>query len=216
MADIPHDQLEAFVNAKIDDAILPLKLRIANLVRAGTVKRVNDGDKGQKISPQVLKGEEPGELQTIGMFGFDSNAPEGSECLVIRIGANADHAIVISTGNRTMRPKTESGYSTQYDKDGQTIRLKSGGIIEIDAEALGVINLTQGGVAASASLTLAEPLVIFLGLLSTWAAAVQGAAVTATTGDLWLAAVKTLTPPPTFIGDTIRSKTVKVDSRDEV
>lgn len=65
-------------------------------------------------------------------FGFTSAPPKGSRALVVCVGGNTDHSVVVATENGSFRVKDlKSGESCLYDAKGSKIHLKDDGSIEL-------------------------------------------------------------------------------------
>ena len=70
-------------------------------------------------------------------FGFTSVPPANTQAVIIPIGGQTSHGIVISTENGSFRVKNlQGGEVAVYDESGSSIVLKKGRLIEIDCDVL--------------------------------------------------------------------------------
>lgn len=123
--------LEQFVRL-IKSLLDPIKRRVFLMIARGIVENVNDGEGVQFLQVSLLAGELRDELEHFGNYGFTSSPPVGSEAVVVFVGGNRDHGIVVGIDDRDTRIKSQAeGEVTIYDKQGQYIKFKEGNIIEI-------------------------------------------------------------------------------------
>lgn len=122
-------------------ALGPLSRRVRGMVARGVLKLVDDGSGVQRVQvqvgPQVLDGVDRPQ-----MYGFSSHPPAGGEVVVVFVGGNRGHGVVVGEGDRAHRPKAgEAGSVVVYDDAGHTITLRPGGV-EIDGGGhnLNVVN----------------------------------------------------------------------------
>ena len=70
-------------------------------------------------------------------FGLTSVPPAGTQVVVLPMGGETTHSIVIATENGSFRVKNlQSGEVAVYDESGSSIILKKGRLIEIDCDVL--------------------------------------------------------------------------------
>lgn len=92
-------------------------------------------------------------------FGFTSNPPAGSDCVVVPLGGKTSHGIIVTTTNGAYRiTGLSDGETAVYNADGAKIVLKKGRVIEIDCDKLNIkapsgVNITSEKVECSAVLT---------------------------------------------------------------
>ena len=65
----------------------------------GKVARVQAGGGVQKIQVEGLDGETVQDLEHAENFGFTSNPPAGSDCVVVPLGGKTSHGIIVTTTN---------------------------------------------------------------------------------------------------------------------
>lgn len=125
----------------------------------GKVARVQAGRGVQKIQVEGLDGETVQDLEHAENFGFTSNPPAGSDCVVVPLGGKTSHGIIVTTTNGAYRiTGLSDGETAVYNADGAKMVLKKGRVIEIDCDKLNIkapggVNITSGKVECSAVLT---------------------------------------------------------------
>lgn len=150
----------------------------------GKVARVQAGGGVQKIQVEGLDGETVQDLEHAENFGFTSNPPAGSDCVVVPLGGKTSHSIIVTTTNGAYRiTGLSDGETAVYNADGAKIVLKKGRVIEIDCDKLNIkapsgVNITSEKVECSAVLTAQGQINGNGGM------AVQGGSVTTFTGNV--------------------------------
>ena len=125
----------------------------------GKVARVQAGSGVQKIQVEGLDGETVQDLEHAENFGFTSNPPAGSDCVVVPLGGKTSHGIIVTTTNGAYRiAGLSDGETAVYNADGAKMVLKKGRVIEIDCDKLNIkapsgVNITSEKVECSAVLT---------------------------------------------------------------
>lgn len=125
----------------------------------GKVARVQAGGGVQKIQVEGLDGETVQDLEHAENFGFTSNPPAGSDCVVVPLGGKTSHGIIVTTTNGAYRIiGLSDGETAVYNADGAKMVLKKGRVIEIDCDKLNIkapngVNITSEKVECSAVLT---------------------------------------------------------------
>lgn len=125
----------------------------------GKVARVQAGGGVQKIQVEGLDGETVQDLEHAENFGFTSNPPAGSDCVVVPLGGKTSHGIIVTTTNGAYRiTDLSDGETAVYNADGAKMVLKKGRVIEIDCDKLNIkapsgVNITSEKVECSAVLT---------------------------------------------------------------
>ena len=91
----------------------------------------------QRVQVQGLADETLQEIEQLQQFGFTSHAPNGTDVIVIPLGGDTSHGIVIASEHGSFRLKSlQSGEVAVYDQSGSSIVLKQGKLIEIDCDTL--------------------------------------------------------------------------------
>lgn len=109
----------------------PLARRMRLMVARAVVAVVNDGLPIQGLQITALS-DEPLNAQRVQEYGFTSHPPGGAEAVVLQVGGNRSHMVVIATDDRRYRLKLEPGEVALYDSQGQKVVLYRDRI-EVDA-----------------------------------------------------------------------------------
>ena len=103
----------------------------------GTLNLVKTADNIQKVQVSGLADETLQDVELMQQFGLTSVPPAGTQVVVLPMGGETTHSIVIATENGSFRVKNlKSGETAVYDESGSTIILKQGRLIEIDCDIL--------------------------------------------------------------------------------
>ncbi|CDF98869.1 Putative Phage baseplate assembly protein V [Avibacterium paragallinarum JF4211] len=118
----------------------------------GMLNLVKSTDNIQKTQVSGLADETLQDVELMQHFGFTSVPPAGTQAVIIPIGGQTSHGIVIATENGAFRVKNlQDGEVAIYDQSGSTIMLKNGRLIEVDCDNFVLncktyqVNATQGG-----------------------------------------------------------------------
>ncbi len=108
-----------------------VRRRANGMIRRAVIKLVND-DKLQQETQVEVFGENEGAVEHFQAYGFTSNPPVDSECLIVRVGGAPEHQIAIASAKRDSRPKVAVGEVKIYTDDGDAIvHVKEGGEVVI-------------------------------------------------------------------------------------
>lgn len=117
----------------------PWKNRILLLVGRGILLATKDSSGIQQLQVTLLAGEVKDQVELMGHFGFASHTPKNSDVVMLSVGGNRDHGIVIATESREFRFKNlGEGECAIYSKDGDYIHLKNGNVIDIKTKTLNI------------------------------------------------------------------------------
>ncbi len=138
-----------------------IKNAMSNVRQAfrGKVKNVSSDDGVQRLQIEGLAGETVQDLEHAEQFGFTANPPVDSDCVVVPLGGQTSHGIIVTTTNGAYRVTgLQPGETAVYNQDGAKIVLKAGKIIDIDCTILNInatdgVNITTPEVKASAIVT---------------------------------------------------------------
>lgn len=112
----------------------PLKTRIANMVARAVLQSVNDSAKMQLVQLGVLAGETRTDVERLQNYGFTSVPIPGAEAAVLFVGGRRDHGLVLAVDDRRYRlVGLQQGEVAMYTDQGDSIKIKRGGDIEISA-----------------------------------------------------------------------------------
>lgn len=110
-----------------------LRNRILNMVGRAVIKAVNDAKGLQRLQLMVNAEEVLDDIERVQEYGFASNPKDGTEALVLFLGGDKSHGIVVATDDRRYRMKVSKGKVALYDDEGQYVYIKTGGVIETKA-----------------------------------------------------------------------------------
>jgi phage baseplate assembly protein V len=112
--------------------IRPFKERIAMLATRVVIMAVDDSKKIQMVQLSAFADEDLSDIERFQNFAFTSNPPVKSEGLMISLGGNRGHNVVIALDNRDKRPTgLKSGESAHYFNQEHYIALREGGKIQL-------------------------------------------------------------------------------------
>jgi len=112
--------------------IAPFHRMIRMSISRGVIKKVNDDPKMQEMQVKMLKDEVYSDLERFCEYGFTSVPLDKAEAIVVCIGGNRDHSVIIKTDDRRYRLKSlEGGEVALYTDEGDKIHFKRNKIIEI-------------------------------------------------------------------------------------
>lgn len=101
----------------------------------GRLTRVKSDLKIQQAQVNGLAGEQLQDTELFQHFGFTSNPPAGSQCLVVPLGGQTSHSVIIATENEKYRiTALDSGEMAIYSMDGAYVAIKRGRIVEVDCD----------------------------------------------------------------------------------
>lgn len=102
----------------------PLRMRLNNMVRRAVVKGYDDGTLQGSIQVSVLADEVQDTVEPFQHYGFSSWIPYDSEVVLLRVGGDGQHQVVIASARRQVRPKLpDTGAAMLWDDVGQRVLL---------------------------------------------------------------------------------------------
>lgn len=112
--------------------------RALNSIRLGfrgKLTRNNSASPIQLAQAAGLADELLQNVELMQQYGYTSNPPSGSECIVLPLGGRTGHGIIIATEHGTYRLKNlKPGEVALYSDEGDSIVLKRGRIIEVTTQ----------------------------------------------------------------------------------
>jgi phage baseplate assembly protein V len=111
-----------------------LKRKIYLLIGRAILTALDNTGKTQKVQVTALENETISDVERIQDYGFESVPAAGSgvETIILFPNGNRDQGICIKVYDRDNKPTgLNSGDSAQYDKSGNKIVCRNGGVIEI-------------------------------------------------------------------------------------
>lgn len=110
----------------------------------GVLHLVKSADNIQKVQTSGLADETLQDVELMQQFGFTSVPPANTQAVILPIGGQTTHGIVIATENGSFRVKNlQGGEVAVYDESGSSIVLKKGRLIEIDCDVLKIKAATK-------------------------------------------------------------------------
>jgi phage baseplate assembly protein V len=110
------EQLQRFIQ--------PITRKIGSMICCALIKSVEDGGKIQLLKLNMYQDETKDKVERIQEFGFTSNPPDDSEAVVLFIGGNRSHGIVVATDGSKYRIKNlERGGVALYNSNGDKVVL---------------------------------------------------------------------------------------------
>lgn len=110
----------------------------------GVLHLVKSADNIQKVQASGLADETLQDVELMQQFGFTSVPPANTQAVILPIGGQTTHGIVIATENGSFRVKNlQGGEVAVYDESGSSIVLKNGRLIEIDCDVLKINAATK-------------------------------------------------------------------------
>lgn len=114
----------------IQKLIAPTHRRVMLMVSRCVVDIVSDAFKMQRLQITVLDGETRDNVERFQEYGFTSVPFQGAEGVMVSVGGNHDHGIVIAVDDRRYRLKgLANGEAALYDDQGQKVHLTRSGIV---------------------------------------------------------------------------------------
>lgn len=105
------------------ELVRPLAMRLRAMVTRGTLAQADDGKKLQAVQVKGADGEVD-DAERFQQYGFTSRPQNGAEVLIVNVGADSAHPVVIAVDDRRYRVKgLAAGEVCIYDDLGQRITL---------------------------------------------------------------------------------------------
>ncbi|WP_232551165.1 phage baseplate assembly protein V [Klebsiella michiganensis] len=109
-------------------------LRGIRLAFRGRLTRVKSDLSIQQVQVNGLAGEKLQDAELFQHFGFTSCPPAGTQCIVLPIGGQTSHSIIIATENGAYRLQVASGEMAIYSDEGAYVHIKKGRIVETECD----------------------------------------------------------------------------------
>lgn len=113
----------------IRQTIRPIKNKILLSIGRGILLAAKDDKEIQQVQLTLLADEVKDQVESMAHFGFSSNPPKGSDLVMLSVGGNRDHGIVVASEHRESRFKNlAEGDTVLYNKNGKYIHIKGDNI----------------------------------------------------------------------------------------
>ena len=111
-----------------------------NIVARGVLQMVNDGTKMQSVQVAVLDGELIDGAERAQNYGFSSNPLAGAEAIVVCVGADRSHPVIIVADDRGSRATgLQPGEVKVYTHEGDYIHLMNQNKMEFKTRHLKIM-----------------------------------------------------------------------------
>ena len=125
----------------------------------GKITLVVSSEPIQRVQLSGLADETLQDLEHLQEYGFASHPPDGSEAVVIPLGGNTSHGVIVCSQHGSYRIKNlKPGETAIFNHEGAKIVIKQGKIIEADCDVYRV-NCKQYEVNAATDAKFNSPLV---------------------------------------------------------
>jgi len=116
--------------------IAPWKRRILSMVGKCIIEAIRDDSDIQLSQISVLDEEVQNDIERVQEFGFTSVPPKDSEGIVLYLGGNQQHGVIIATDSSEYRLKgLPDGATAIYNRNGDYVKLTDD-IIEVFADSV--------------------------------------------------------------------------------
>ncbi|MDO8933774.1 MAG: phage baseplate assembly protein V [Rhodocyclaceae bacterium] len=110
--------------------LAPLVRRLRLMASRAVLQLLNDATGIQVVQVKLLDGEVSDGVERFQDYGFTGNAPAGAEGVMLSLGADRAHGVVVVLDHRAFRLKAlETGEVAVYDDQGQKVHLTRDGIV---------------------------------------------------------------------------------------
>jgi len=115
--------------------VAPVLTRVKLLAQRAVVRASDDAPRAATLSLAVLAREQLARVERFAHYGFTSRPPTGSEAIVLCLGGNRDHPVVVADEDRRERPAggLAEGEVCVYAAGGARVYLRADGSVEIVA-----------------------------------------------------------------------------------
>lgn len=144
---------------QIKKFIEPLKRKVMMMVSRAVISSTNDQNGIQTIKSTLNRDEVRDGIQRVQEYGFSSRPKPGAEALIVFVGGNRDHGVIVATDDRRYRIKSMSeGEVAIYTDEGDVIHLKRGRKMEISTTELTIsapsaVNITTAQLSVSGNIS---------------------------------------------------------------
>lgn len=152
----------------ISDMIKPLRNRVYSMITRAVLETVNDASDMQLVKISLLADETRDSIERFQNYGFTSVPPPNSEAIALSVGGNRDHMVVIAVDNRIFRLKgLLNGEVAMYTDEGDFIKIKKGGIIEVKSSTKVIVNSLLVDIVADVDIKATAPTVTITSTVKT-------------------------------------------------
>lgn len=121
----------------VQQMIANLHRRVMLSVGRAVIRAVSDDPKMQELQAEILKGEVRNNLERFQNYGYTSVPHPGAEGVVVFVGGNRDHGLVVAVDDRRYRLKgLKAGEVAMYTDEGDFVHFKRGNEIHTKTKTL--------------------------------------------------------------------------------
>lgn len=132
---------------------------IGGMIARAVLALVDAGKKMQSVQLRITAGETKGGLEHFEPYGYTSNPKPGAEGLVLFLGGDRSHGVVICLADRRYRLKgLKPGEVAIYSDEGDSVVLRRGRVMEVTTETFR-LNTARCELNATEGIALNTPLV---------------------------------------------------------
>lgn len=133
--------------------------KIQLMIGRAILSVVNDAGPVQTVQAQMLADEVQDDVERIQQYGFSSAPLPGAEGVVVFVGGNRDHGLLIACDDRRYRKRgLQPGEVALYTDEGDQIVLSRGRVIKVTAGAALEVNAPVVTLTASSKVRLETPI----------------------------------------------------------
>ncbi|MFN4328297.1 MAG: phage baseplate assembly protein V [Limnobacter sp.] len=133
--------------------------KIQLMIGRAILSVVNDAGPVQTVQAQMLADEVQDDVERIQQYGFSSAPLPGAEGVVVFVGGNRDHGLLIACDDRRYRKRgLQPGEVALYTDEGDQIVLSRGRVIKVTAGAALQVNAPVVTLTASSKVRLETPI----------------------------------------------------------
>lgn len=142
--------MDAVIRA-ITKLLAPLKRRVFLMIGRAVIKLVEDAYGVQQVQLVALEGEVLDKVERFQEYGYTSVPLAGAEAVLLAVGGDRAHGLVIGVEDRRYRLRGLAGGEVAiYDDQGQKVHIKRNGIVaeaaNIYLKSAGIIRIEGDGV----------------------------------------------------------------------
>jgi phage baseplate assembly protein V len=140
---------------KIIDQRIRRHLAGIRLVFRGVVTLIKAAGAVQLVQLDGLAGEQLQDAEYFQHYGYTSNPPAGTMCVVLPVGGKTAHGIIIATEHGTYRLRNLApGETALYSDEGDSVLLKRGRIVQVTAGNALIVNTHDATVNCTGKATV--------------------------------------------------------------
>ncbi len=122
----------------------PIQRRVRLMIGRAVIRLIDDVSKIQGLQVTLLAEETRDLVERFQEYGFTSHPIPGAEAVMVSVGGNRDHGIVIAVDDRRYRlAALQQGEVALYTDEGDKIIMKRGRLIEVTTQTLKVAATTK-------------------------------------------------------------------------